>query len=113
MVDDEMLICDECLDSHNVRKRSFIDAAECELIDNIDGVLVCKNVKRLDNYDVLLPAGEYLTSCGGCKMLESRSVLACDECMDLNKIPHYSAVSALDCADIVNTNGVLSCISKI
>lgn len=112
MVGDDMLVCDECLDSHRARKRSYIDTTECEFIDNVDGVLVCKNVKRMDNYDAFLPVGEYLASCGGCKMLESRSILACDECMDLNKIPHYSATNAVNCADIVNTNGVLSCITK-
>lgn len=113
MAGDDMLICDECTDTKDVRKKSYIDTTECELIDNDDGVLVCKKLKPMDNYDVLLPAGEYLTSCGGCKMLESRTILACDECMDLNKIPHYSAIPAVDCADIINTNGVLSCVSKL
>lgn len=113
MAGDGMLVCDECVDSHRARKRSYIDATECEFVDNIDGVLVCKTVRRAENHEAFLPAGEYLASCGGCKMLESRKVLACDECMDLNKIPHYSAVPIVGCADVVNTNGVLTCVAKL
>jgi hypothetical protein len=106
-VEGDLLICEECSDSHGGKKRAFIALTECESFSNNNGFLVCDKL----NNDPDLPKGTYVNTCGGCHVV-NKVTLSCAECYDAAGEKHDTSVELSSCPTLTFTNnqGTLSCV---
>lgn len=66
-------------------------------------------VNDLPPNDEDIPDGDYVQSCGGCRLVDDGKILSCEECIAGCGSHLYSAIEVRDCKWFSNDDGALKC----
>lgn len=99
--------CSHCLTDSGNYEATEAELSSCASFTNSNGRLECE--LSLPANEEGLPTGDYLGTCGGCRISDDAAMLQCTHCLRNDKQFTFAEADLLACRAFRNVNGQLVC----